>query len=125
MGKKWKVIPKKIAGFKVPKAVRKSRLLRSLLENPLGRDIVANALTAGAGAAAAVLIEEREEIADATATGARRGAHTAARVRDAMESAADAAMDVIADAARSMVPETKAARKARKTRAAEGDVTRH
>ena len=124
MGKKNKVIPKKIAGFKVPKRVRKSRLLRSLLRNPLGREIVANALTAGAGAAATVLVAEREEISDATATGARRGARTVALVGDAMESAADAVMDVIADAARSMVPEKKPRRRAGKAAAA-GEATRH
>jgi hypothetical protein len=43
MAKKFK-IPKKVAGYKVPKSVRKSRLLRAMLSNPMGRDILAKAL---------------------------------------------------------------------------------
>ena len=113
MGKK-KVIPKKIAGLKVPKRVRRSRLLTSLLKNSLGREVVAKALTAGAGAAAAVLVGERKEIADATGTGARRGAQTVALLTEAVESAAEAVMGVVADAARSMVPRKKPARKSGK-----------
>ena len=121
--KKSKVIPKKVAGFKVPKGVRKSRLLRSMLDNPLGREIVANALTAGAAAAAAALVRERREIAGATADGARRGVRTLSVVRDAMDSAADAVLDVVADAARSMGPVGKPARKPR--RSASGSTARH
>ena len=60
MGRK-NAIPKKIAGYKVPKSLRKSRLLKHLLRSPLGREILANALTAGAGAAAAAMFGMREE----------------------------------------------------------------
>ena len=43
MAKKIK-LPKKVAGYRVPKSVRKSTLLRALLNNPMGRDVLANAL---------------------------------------------------------------------------------
>ena len=65
-------LPKKVAGYRVPKSMRKSKLLRALLNNPMGRDVLANALTAGAGAAAAVLVQNREEIADGGRRRARR-----------------------------------------------------
>ena len=57
---------------RLPKSMRKSKLLRAMLNNPLGRDVVANALTAGASAAAAVLVENREEIAQAGKKGLKR-----------------------------------------------------
>ena len=105
MGKK-KVIPRKIAGYKVPKALRRSRLLNHLLRSPVGREIIANALTAGATAAAAALVVHRDEIGEATAAGAKRGARQGKRTLTVLNRAArdgaDAMMDVVADAARSV-----------------------
>lgn len=115
MGKKKNILPKKVAGFKVPKRVRKSRLLRSLIGSPLGRQIVADALTAGAAAAAAVLVRNREEVGEAAQGGVRKGARAMGLVSEAVESAADAVMDVVADAARSMAPEGKRRGKPRRT----------
>jgi hypothetical protein len=136
MAKKKKVLPKKVAGFKVPKPLRRSRMLRSLLSSAVGREIAANALTAGAGAAATVLMREREAVADATAAGARKGARKGARafgiVAEAVEAAAAAMMDVVTDAARSVVPEAKSGKKAkaavapkRASKAGGGASTRH
>jgi hypothetical protein len=48
-------------------------MLRAMLKSPTGRDILANAITAGAGAAAAVLIEQRKEIKKAGRKGLRKG----------------------------------------------------
>ncbi|MHC2357707.1 hypothetical protein ACVMB3_007230 [Sinorhizobium meliloti] len=45
-------IPKKIAGVKVPKPLRKSKMLRSMMASDLARDVLAKALTAVPGAAA-------------------------------------------------------------------------
>ncbi len=36
-------IPKKIAGVKVPKPLRKSKMLRSMMASDLGRDVLAKA----------------------------------------------------------------------------------
>ena len=79
MAKKKSKLPKKIGGYKVPKAVRRSSLLRGMLASPMGRDIIANAITAGAGAAAAVLVEEREAIADTGAKAVKKGAKKSKR----------------------------------------------
>jgi Pyruvate/2-oxoacid:ferredoxin oxidoreductase gamma subunit len=105
MGKKSKVLPKRIAGVKVPKALRRSRLIDSLLRNPAGRKIVADALIAGATAAATVLVEHREAVADAGAAGRRRGRRVLSLASAAIEQAAEAMADVVASAARTMLPE--------------------
>ncbi|MBW9065714.1 hypothetical protein JNB71_20630 [Rhizobium herbae] len=97
-------IPKKVAGYKVPKAIRKSSVIRSLLGSDLGRDVLANALTAGAGAAAAILIGEREEIVDATKKGARKGARAMGLATDAIRGAAQAATEVVREAADTALP---------------------
>ncbi|WP_309085301.1 hypothetical protein [Chelativorans sp.] len=104
MAKKKNPIPKKIAGLKVPKMLRKSRLLRTMLASATGREILANALTAGAAAAAAVLVKEREEVAEAGKKGARKGAHAIAVGTEAVQSAASAAMGVVAEAADQILP---------------------
>jgi len=125
-GKSKKVLPKRIAGFKVPKSLRKSRLLGSLLASPLGRQVVADALVAGAGAGAAVLVRERQEVADAAGTGARKGARGMALATEALESAMSAMMGVVTDAARSMLPEEKPRKKHGKERGhRDAAVTRH
>ena len=93
------------AGIKVPKGLRKSRVLRSLLASRLGRQVVADAIVAGAGAGAAVLVGERREIAAGAKAGARKGGRGLAVASEAVESAASAMMDVVAEAARSMLPE--------------------
>ena len=48
-------LPKSVAGFKVPKALRKSELIEALTASPSGRQLLADALVAGAAAAVAVL----------------------------------------------------------------------
>ena len=106
MAKKIK-LPKKVAGYKVPKSVRKSKLLRALLNNSVGRDVLANALTAGAGAAAAVLIENRDEIATTGKKGARKGVRAASLAAEAAQSAANAMVGVVRDAAHTFLPEAK------------------
>jgi hypothetical protein len=58
MAKKQKV-PKRVAGVKLPKALRKSGLAKSLLGTAVGRQLLADALIAAAGAAAAVLVKDK------------------------------------------------------------------
>ena len=108
MAKKLK-LPKKVAGYKVPKSVRKSKLLRSLMNNPLGRDVLANALTAGAGAAAAVLVENRDEVAQVGKKGAKKGVQAAALAVEAAQSAANAMIGVVREAAHVIMPESEKA----------------
>ncbi|WP_246826391.1 hypothetical protein [Rhizobium binae] len=97
-------IPKKIAGYKVPKGVRKNSILKTLLASPTGRDILGKALIAGAGAAAAVLIEDSDDIAGAAKSGTRKGTKALGLVGRAFHSATDAAVDVVRDAASSALP---------------------
>ena len=110
MAKKIK-LPKKVAGYRVPKSVRKSKLLRALLNNPLGRDVLANALTAGAGAAAAVLVQNREEVVETGKKGTKKagktGVEVAALATEAAQSAANAMIEVVQNAATTIFPETK------------------
>ena len=72
MAKKSKAkLPKTIAGVTVPKAVRTSGLLDELLNSQLGREILAEALVAAAGAVASVLMKKRpsaDEVAQAGGT---------------------------------------------------------
>ena len=101
-------LPKKVAGYKVPKSIRKSKMLRALLNNPVGRDVLANALTAGAGAAAAILVQNREEIAAAGAKrGTKKGIKAASLAGEAAQSAANAMIGVFRDAAHSILPGAK------------------
>lgn len=101
MGKK-NAIPKKVAGYRIPKSLRKSRLLKHLLKSKVGREILANALTAGATAAAAALVSYREDIANSTVTGAKRGKRALAALSEAIHEGTNAMMGVVADAARSV-----------------------
>jgi hypothetical protein len=52
-------IPKKIAGVKVPRALRKSKLIRSFLKDPDNRQMINSALVAAGGAIATALAEHR------------------------------------------------------------------
>ncbi len=94
-------MPKRVAGVKVPKAVRKSSPLSTLFNSNLGREILADALIAAAGAAAAALTRTRT---------AEKVGHTAAQAgaeaTDAMQTAAGAVANVVTEAARSFLPST-------------------
>jgi hypothetical protein len=90
-------IPKKIAGVKVPKPLRKSKMLRSMMASDLGRDVLANALTAGAGAAAAVLVNHRDDVGDTARTATKKGAKVLGVAGEAVQSGFSAAMDVVKD----------------------------
>ncbi|MEF0942942.1 hypothetical protein [Rhizobium sp. BR 362] len=97
-------IPKKIAGYRVPKGLRKSAIIKALLASDVGRSILANALTAGAGAAATVLIEDRGQIADAAGTAAGKGKRAISLVSTALSRATDAAMEVVTNSASDALP---------------------
>ena len=109
-------IPNDIAGVKVPKPLRKSKVLRAMLASKVGRDMLANAMTAGAGAAAAVLLDHRDDV-DATArTATKKSTKALDLAADALQSGVSAAMDVVRD---TIVPGEKK-KKAKKRKASKG-----
>lgn len=86
-------LPKTIAGWKVPKPLRRSSgsLIR-LIDSPLGRQVMANALVAAAGA----LVANRD---------ARRAVgHGGTEATGTLRSATDAALVAVADGVRSVLP---------------------
>lgn len=108
--KKADALPKSIAGVKVPKAVRKSSALGTLFNSELGREILADAILAAAGAAAAALTRTRPAraagapFADA-GSDAAASAGTAANVTgDLVQTAAGAVAGVVTEAARTFLP---------------------
>jgi hypothetical protein len=91
--------PKRVAGVKVPKAVR-GGLVASFLDDPRTREILADVLMAAAGAAAAALVKHRpsgREVADA-------GAAAAGATRDVAQDAAALITDTVTEAARHILP---------------------
>jgi hypothetical protein len=92
-------VPKKLAGVKVPKAVRESKSLSTLLTSNLGREILADALIAAAGAAAAALTRTRPA-KDAGHALADAGAGAS----DSVQTAAGAVASVVTQAAKSFLP---------------------
>jgi hypothetical protein len=106
-------IPKKVAGMKVPKMVRKSPVLQALLASEAGRQVLGQALMAGAAAAAGVLAGTKSDtVADASekvVRGTKKGGSVA---RDALQSATGAMANVITDAARAVLPDTDKDRRA-------------
>ena len=108
-----KIVPKKIAGFKVPKSVRKSSLLRNMLASRTGRQMLARALVAGAGAAAAVLTDERTDIRKPSHTKGRKRALAAGVAGAAIESATAAATDIVAGSTRPLFEASAKAKEGR------------
>jgi hypothetical protein len=104
MAKKSKAkLPKTIAGVTVPKAERTSGLLNS----QLGREILAEAIVAAAGAVASVLMKKRsstDQVAQASETIVNTGAEAASATKDLAQTAVGAVTGVVADAARHILP---------------------
>ena len=126
MAKNKVKVPKKVGRVKTPKALRKSGVVEGFLNNPLGRDILAGALVAAAGAAVSALARHRpsaSQVAEAgsatLATGGRAAKATADTVGDAVSTLSRAMTEV----ANSLVPaardEPKGGKKRKKTRPAQ------
>ncbi|MFC5067722.1 hypothetical protein [Flaviflagellibacter deserti] len=91
-------VPKKIAGFKVPKQIRKSPVVKALIGSEMGRQVIGNALIAGATAAAGALAASQTDRMG-------RGAKKSGRVfANAADDALSAIKGVIAEATQSLVP---------------------
>ncbi|HEY8383138.1 MAG TPA: hypothetical protein VIL09_13400 [Microvirga sp.] len=96
-------LPKKVAGVKVPKAVRESKSLGTMLSSGLGREILADALIAAAGAAAAALTKTRAAQNTGRAV-ADMGSAGTSLASDVVQTAAGAVASVVTDAARNFLP---------------------
>jgi hypothetical protein len=95
-----------IAGVKVPKAVAESgpfSALGAMFNSALGREILADALIAAAGAAAAALTRTRGA-KNAGAAVADAGASAANATSEAAQTAAGAVAGVVTEAARNFLP---------------------
>ena len=62
-------IPKLVAGVPVPKRLRKASFITSILNHPLGRTILADAILAAAGAAATALNKHQSSASPASSDG--------------------------------------------------------
>jgi hypothetical protein len=94
--------PKEVAGAKLPKALRSSSLM-SMFNSDLGREILADALIAAAGAAAAALTRNRTA-KQVGGTVKDAGSKAASTTSEVMQTAAGAVAGVVADAARNLLP---------------------
>lgn len=90
MAKKLK-IPKSIGGFKVPKQIRKSAVVKAILRHPRSHEVLSAALIAAASAAAAAL-----------APGARTASTTSS---DTVRDAARGLVNVFAEVVGTVVKE--------------------
>jgi len=93
---------KKSTGTKLAKSAKKSGLM-DLINSNLGREILADALIAAAGAAAAALTRTRPA-KQAGAAVANAGSQAAGATGDAMQTAAGAVAGVVTEAARQFLP---------------------
>lgn len=92
-------LPKTLLGVKVPKALRKARMVKQLLKNPAGRDLLVGALTAGAAAAAQSLargLPDTRQLANGGEALAESGAEAAGATKDTVQDAALALSGAIA-----------------------------
>jgi hypothetical protein len=95
-------IPKKVAGVKMPKAVQ-GGAFATLFSSDLGREILADALIAAAGAAAAALTRTRA--AKNAGSAAMDAGSTAASIgSELMQTAAGAVAGVVTDTAKNLLP---------------------
>ena len=100
MAKKNK-IPRKLAGVKIPKVLRKNSVLKALLGSPAGRQIVGEALLAAATAAAAALVASHPKQAAKAGTAVKNaGDHTGDLLKTAVKSAATALTGSLGKAAK-------------------------
>lgn len=105
-------MPKTVAGVKVPKEVRDfGGGIGSWLNTHLGREILAEALVAAAGAAALALRKHAptpQQVRRARRDVVATGAEAAAKTKDAVQSAVGAVSDVVAGVAQKLMPEAAA-----------------
>ncbi|MBZ6076123.1 hypothetical protein [Microvirga puerhi] len=94
---------KKDSSVKLSKALSKFTPLKDMMNSDLGRELLADALIAAAGAAAAALTKSRTVKKAGSAT-AEAGTLAAGATRDAVQTAAGAVAGVVTETARHFLP---------------------
>jgi hypothetical protein len=118
-------VPKKVAGVKLPKTLRHSDLVGAILQNDTARRLLADALIAAAGAAAAVLtrkvVPSAEQVAAAGEAVADAGSKAASATTDLASDIAGTLGHAVTAVATSLLPDGPdgGKKKRRKTRTEE------
>src|SRR5215217_8629342 len=101
-------LPKKIAGVKVPKALRHPGTIADFLNSPVGRFVLAEALIAAA-AALKNYKPVAETVGQVAETVEKAGSEAATTAKDLVQSAASGLADVATEVVRQIVPASSAA----------------
>ena len=115
MAKSKVKVPKAVAGVRVPKGLRRSGMVASVLNNPVGREVLAAVIVAGAGAAAKALAQHRpsgSQLAHAGERAVDAGSQAASATGDAAKSTVGALGGVASELASYLLPD-KASKKAK------------
>jgi hypothetical protein len=107
MAKNKAKVPKAVAGWKIPKGLRKSGAVHMFLNNDLGRNILADVLVAAAGAAAMALARHRptgDQVAYAGEAALDSGQRAVSGTAGAVQTAAGTLGSVFTEAVRSIFP---------------------
>ena len=116
MAKNKVKVPKTVGGWKVPKGLRRSGAVNALLNNDLGRNILADVLIAAAGAAAAALVQHRRtgaQVAHAGEAALDPGQRAVSGTADAVQAAAGTLGSVFTEAVRSIFPSDGTSKKSK------------
>jgi hypothetical protein len=113
-------VPKKVAGVKLPKTLRRSDLVEAILQNDTARRLLADALIAAAGAAAAVLTRKvapsPEQVAAAGEAVADAGSKAASATADLASGLAGTLGHAVTAVANSLLPDGTNGAKKKKRR---------
>jgi hypothetical protein len=110
MAKGKSKLPKTLLGVRVPKQLRRSGAVASILASPLAREILADVLVAAAGAAATALTRNRKGGADISQTGggaAEAGGEVGGKAKDPLQSAGGTLGTVLSEVATTLLPSEK------------------
>jgi hypothetical protein len=128
MAKTKTKVPKKVAGVKLPKTLRHSDLVEAILQNDTARRLLADALIAAAGAAAAVLARKvapsAEQVAAAGEAVADTGSKAASATADLAGGLAGTLGHAVTAMATSLLPDGTDGSKKKKRRKARTDEAR-
>jgi hypothetical protein len=114
-------LPKTIAGVKVPKALRDSDWANGIIHSDAGRKLLADALMAAAGAAAAAILQHRpsaEQVAEAGEAAAKASRKAAGKAKDKTSRAAGKLADTVLDILPGTESKTRSTRQDKKGKSA-------
>jgi hypothetical protein len=128
MAKTKTKVPKKVAGVKLPKTLRHSALVEAILQNDTARHLLADALIAAAGAAAAVLTRKVAPTTEQVAAAGEAVADTGIKAASATADLANGLVGTLGHAATavasSLLPDGTGESKKKKRRKARTDEER-